>query len=313
MMTLPIDSSFVEAPTMATAFGLKRASSILFPLRDLFDERFDVRFRLFVGYATEVVEVAGDDQGGYAGFGLDPLGQAVPAVRVVGARLRVVVDDPVDPELLQHLPDVLLLVPVGTDDEQLEVRLRHAADRVPPVEGREDPAAAVGGGQDGRLQVREQLGMLPQASPHGHPFPVDAYGLPVDGPHPVPDPLRKLGEKELVVVDRLPGSPEDDGRPHVDRSVAKGERGGFSSVVPARWRRSGTSRCPGSSRWRSPSGSGRSTCAWRRAWPNGSPGSGRRTPWPRAAPPGRRWCTTRPSACRLPPHRSARKSSPPFS
>src|SRR5512140_601673 len=143
MMTFPIESSFVEAPMMATAFGLNRASSILSSLRDLFDERLDVRFRLLVGDAAKVVQVSGDDQRGDAGFGLHPPGQAVPAVRVVGARLRVMVDDPVDAELPDHLLDVLLLVPVGPDDEQLKVRLRHAPDRVYPVEGREDPAAAV--------------------------------------------------------------------------------------------------------------------------------------------------------------------------
>src|SRR5659263_296888 len=121
-MTFPIDSSLVEAPMTATAFGLNSASSILSALRDLFDERLDVRFRLLVGDAAEVVEVAGDDQRGDAGFGLYASGQAVPAVRVVGARLRVVVDDPVDAELPDHLLDVFLLVPVGTDDEQLEVR-----------------------------------------------------------------------------------------------------------------------------------------------------------------------------------------------
>jgi len=90
MMTFPIDSSLVEAPMMATAFGRNRASSILSPLRDLFDERLDVRFRLLVGDAAEVVEVPGDDQRRDAGFGLHPPGQTVPAVRVVGARLRVV-------------------------------------------------------------------------------------------------------------------------------------------------------------------------------------------------------------------------------
>src|SRR5659263_168511 len=202
-MTFPIDSSLVEAPMTATAFGLNSASSILSPLRDLFDERLDVRFRLLVGNAAEVVEVSGDDQRGDAGFGLHPSGQAVPAVRVVGARLRVVVDDPVDAELPDHLLDVFLLVPVGADDEQFEVRLRHAPDRVDPAEGREDPAAAVGGGQDGRLEVREQLGVLPQAPPHGHPLPVDPRGLPVDGSDAVPDSLLEFGEEDFVVVDRL--------------------------------------------------------------------------------------------------------------
>src|SRR5659263_346884 len=86
-MTFPIDSSLVEAPMIATAFGLNRASSILSPLRDLFDERLDVRLRLLVGDAAEVVEVAGDHQRGDAGVGLHPPGQAVPAVRVVGCLL----------------------------------------------------------------------------------------------------------------------------------------------------------------------------------------------------------------------------------
>src|SRR3990172_7667286 len=225
MMTFPIDSSLVEAPMMATAFGRNSASSILSPLRDLFDERLDVRFRLLVGDEAKVVEVAGDDQGGDAGVGLHPSGEAVPAVRVVGARLRVVVDDPVDAEPLDHLLDVFLLVPVGADDEQLEVRPRHAPDRVVPVEGWEDPAAAVGGGQDGRLEIREQLGVLPQASPHGHPLPVDPRGLPVDGSHAVPDPLLEFGEENLVVVDRLLRPPEDDRRPHVDRPVEERDPG----------------------------------------------------------------------------------------
>src|SRR5512147_885274 len=103
MMTFPIDSSLVEAPTIATARGRKSAPSILAALRDLLDERFHVRAGLLVGNAPEVVEVPGDDQRGDPGRGLQPLGQAVAAVRVVGARLGVVVDDPVDAELREHL------------------------------------------------------------------------------------------------------------------------------------------------------------------------------------------------------------------
>src|SRR5512146_2641435 len=120
MMTLPMDSSLVEAPTIATARGLNRASSILLPLRDLLDERFHVGLGLLVGHAAKVVQVPGQDQAGNAGLGLDPLGEAVAAVRVVGAGLGVVVDDPVDAELLQHPLDVGFLVPVGPDDEELE-------------------------------------------------------------------------------------------------------------------------------------------------------------------------------------------------
>ncbi len=93
----------------------------------------DVVFEVTAGrqFAIRSVEVAGDDERGDAGFGLHPSGQSVPAVRVVGARLRVVVDDPVDAELPDHLLDVFLLVPVGAHDEQLEVRLRHAPDPHP--------------------------------------------------------------------------------------------------------------------------------------------------------------------------------------
>src|SRR3972149_2842076 len=119
MMTLPMESSLVEAPMIATAFGRNSASSILFPLLDLLDEGLDVGLGLLVGHAAQVVEVPGDHQAGTPADPFQPLGKAVAAVRVVGAGLGVVVEDPVDPELLQHPLEVLVLVHVGPDEEKL--------------------------------------------------------------------------------------------------------------------------------------------------------------------------------------------------
>src|SRR5512138_3753992 len=105
-MTLPMESSLVEAPTMATDLGLKSASNMLFPLLKLFDECFHIGPGLLVGHTAQVVQVAGDDQAGDTGLFLQPLRQSVAAVGVAGTGLGVMVDDPVDPELLQHLPEI---------------------------------------------------------------------------------------------------------------------------------------------------------------------------------------------------------------
>src|SRR5450631_280827 len=118
MMTLPIESSLVEAPTIAIARGLKSESSILFALLKLLDECLYIGFGLLVGNATQIVQVTGDYQTGDAGFSFDPLWHAISVVRVVRAGLGVVVDDAVNMELLKHLLDVLFLVFVGADDEE---------------------------------------------------------------------------------------------------------------------------------------------------------------------------------------------------
>src|SRR5689334_13048380 len=99
MMTLPMESSLVDAPTIAMALGLKSASNILFPLLKLFDKGLYVGLGLFIRNAAQVVQVAGDDQSGDACCGLDALGHAVPVVGVAGAGLGIVVDDSVDAEL----------------------------------------------------------------------------------------------------------------------------------------------------------------------------------------------------------------------
>ncbi len=105
---------------------------------------------------------------------LEPLGHAVAAVGIVRAGLGVVVDDAVDLEELEHVPDVVLLGLVRAHDEELRVGAGHAVEGVFGVEGREDPAVAVGGGEHVGLQRRRTA-----ASGRAEPAP-DRHAVPVD-------------------------------------------------------------------------------------------------------------------------------------
>ena len=117
-------------------------------LLKLLHQRVEQGARLLFGVQPKVVEVAVDHHVRNAEALRQATVHPVPAVRVVGAGLGVVVDDAVDVVVHGHRLHVAFLVILGADDEEFGVRTGHAFERIIVGEVLEDPAVAVGGGDN---------------------------------------------------------------------------------------------------------------------------------------------------------------------
>ncbi len=120
---------------------------------------------------------------------------------------------------LNHVLDVFLLEILVPDDEYLSISLGHGQKGIFRVKGLENPAVAVGRGNNSRLEGDKQLSQGSQLAPNGHSLPVDTEFLSLHSSFIIGDSLFQLLEKHFVIINRLGRASQNNSRPHMNSGI----------------------------------------------------------------------------------------------
>ncbi len=102
--------------------------------------------------------------------------------------------------IVNHLFDVFLLEILIPYDEYLSISPRHCHEWVLGIKILKNPAIAICGGNNCRLEINKKFSQVSQLSPDGHAFPVEAELFSLHSAIFTGNLLLQFLEKHLIIL-----------------------------------------------------------------------------------------------------------------